>query len=78
MVSDSLSPEVKELIAFHMQTGKYDSQNDLFREALATLTDRDADLEAIREGIADMEAGRTQPLSVVAAEIAHKYGFEPK
>ena len=78
MLSERLSVEVAELVARHMDSGKYSSHDELFRVALSTLAERDADVEAIRAGIADMEAGRTRPLSEVAAEIAHRCGFDAK
>ena len=75
MLSEGLSAEVTELVARHMDSGKYHSLDELFRAALSTLAERDADEEAIREGIADMEAGRTQPLDVVFTEICREHGF---
>ena len=40
-----------------MATGQYDSEEDVFREALCALKRRDEDLAAVKDAIADMEAG---------------------
>jgi hypothetical protein len=43
-----------------MITGRYPSEDDLLREALRVLKQRDEEVLAIQEGIADMEAGRVR------------------
>lgn len=78
MLSKHLSNEVAELVARHMESGKYQSHDELFRAALSTLAEQEADMDAIREGIADMEAGRVQPLDVVFTEICREHGFSAR
>jgi prevent-host-death family protein len=41
----------------------------------AEKAERDATLAAIREGIADVEAGRTKPARAAIAALAKKYGI---
>ena len=36
------------------------------------------DAEAIREGIADYEAGNVQSVDEVDAELRHRFGFSPR
>jgi predicted transcriptional regulator len=40
----------------------YANEDEVLRDALGALSQRDIELQAIREGIADMEAGRVMPL----------------
>jgi putative addiction module CopG family antidote len=53
-----LDGEIKE----RMKTGRYDSEDDVLREALRALKWRDDEVAAIQAGIDDMEAGRVKPL----------------
>ena len=50
-------PDVDQLIRDQMATGRYLSEADLLRDALRALADDEQDLAAIREAIADFEAG---------------------
>lgn len=75
MSSYVLPPDVAQLVQDQLATGYYDTPDDVLREALQALTDRNEDVDAIREGLADMEAGRTRPLREVAEEIRRKHGF---
>jgi antitoxin ParD1/3/4 len=69
------APDVERLLKEQMEAGKYTSEDDVLRDALTALRDRNEDMEAIREGIADMEAGRMRPLEEVSERISRKYGF---
>ncbi len=69
------APDVQQLLREQMAAGNYGSEDDLLRDALGTLIQRNEDLAAIKEGIADMEAGRTRPLRDAAEEIGRKYGL---
>ncbi len=76
MSSYVLPPDVAQLVQDQLlATGQYETPEHVLRDALQALTDRDADADAIREGLADMEAGRTRPLREVANEIRRKHGF---
>jgi Arc/MetJ-type ribon-helix-helix transcriptional regulator len=65
--------DVERLIREHMATGIYRSEDDVLRDALKTLGEffhSEADVaeeyrqtaEAVREGIADVNAGRLRPI----------------
>jgi predicted transcriptional regulator len=54
----------------------YTNEVDVIRDALPALK-RELDLAGIREGIADMEAGRYRTWEEVDAEIRQKFGFGP-
>ncbi len=68
-------PDVRQLIQEAENFGEYVSEDDVLRDALSALIRQNEDLAAIREGIADMEAGRFRPVSEVDAEIRRKLGF---
>lgn len=46
------------------------------QQALAIWQEQQETLAAIREGLADVEAGRTMPLDVALRRMAEKYGFK--
>ena len=71
----SLTPELEEFVREKVETGRYLSASEVVREALRVLEERDQvrqlQLKQLRddigEGLADLDAGRTHPLS--AAQI---------
>jgi predicted transcriptional regulator len=66
-----VSASLSNFIAFD----GYENEVAVIREALAALEHR-KNVEAIKEGIADMEAGRYRSLEEVDAEIRRKFGFK--
>jgi predicted transcriptional regulator len=56
-----------------MTSGHFQSEDELLREALSTWNDRDADLAAIRRGIADMEAGRMRPFEEAVRDFDQRH-----
>jgi putative addiction module CopG family antidote len=50
-------PEVERLFRERMASGKYATEDELLREALLALAEEEEDLDAIREAIAEMDAG---------------------
>lgn len=57
-----LPSDLHELIERRISSGAYANGEDVLRDALVSLSKRDEEVQAIREGIADMEAGRVLPL----------------
>lgn len=55
-------PDLDDLIKQHINSGAYANEEDVLRDALGALSQRGEELLAIREGIADMEAGRVMSL----------------
>jgi putative addiction module CopG family antidote len=62
MVAYQFPPDLEDEIKQRMNTGRYESEDEVLREALRALKCRDDELAAIQEGIDDMEAGRVAPL----------------
>ena len=70
-----LPPDVQEQLRQRVASGRYASEADVLRDALAALEWRDQELAAIQAGIEDMEAGRIRPFSEADAEIREHFGF---
>ncbi len=68
-------PDVQQLIRAGMAFGNYATEDDVLREALHALIQRNEDFHAIKAGIADMNAGRMRPIREVDAEIRSRLGF---
>ncbi len=68
-------PDVQQLIREAVALGSYATEDDVLREALHVLIQRNEDLAEIRAGVADMNAGRFRPIHEVDAEIRNKLGF---
>ena len=68
-MSYQLPADLEQLVTEQIRLGSYHSPEDVLRDALRALAERNQDLAAIQSGIDDMEAGRVKPLSEVDAEI---------
>jgi putative addiction module CopG family antidote len=72
-MSYQLPSDLAQTIQSLLATGKYVSQDDVLRNALEALQQRDEDLAAITAGIADMEAGRYRPFAEIDAEFRQRH-----
>lgn len=72
-MSYAFSPELERLVRQKLATGRYSSEDDLLLEAMRALEDREEAVAGIREGLADMEAGRTRSLSDVDADLRNRH-----
>lgn len=72
-LSITLPPEMVRVIRDKVGTGAYSSNSEVIREALRGWMDKEqrlANLDAaIARGVADADAGRTQEIDVVRAEL---------
>ncbi len=80
-------PDVEKLVREHMAAGGYASEDEVLRDALQALGEfvhspEEVDEEhrqtvaAVREGLADADAGRMRPLRTVIDEICGKRSAE--
>jgi putative addiction module CopG family antidote len=72
-MSQQLPNDLASAIQSFIATGKYASPEEVMREALAALRQRDEDVAAIAAGIEDMEAGRYRPLAEFDAEFRKRH-----
>lgn len=68
-------PDLDRMVREELAAGTYRSEDDVLVEAMQALRERDESLAGIREGLADMHAGRVRPLGDVDAELRTKYGI---
>lgn len=69
-------PDLEDEIKERMASGQYASQDDLFRDALRALRLQDADVTAVTQAIADMEAGdRGIPFDQFVEEFRRKHNI---
>jgi hypothetical protein len=62
-MSDPFPPAIDRLVRKELATGAYKSEDDILVEA------------GIREGLADIVAGRVRPLGDVDSELRAKHGI---
>ena len=70
-----ISSDLLQRIQAFVASGGYASEEDVVRDALSALEQRQQDLAAIQAGVADMEAGRYRPFSEPDAEFRAKHGI---
>lgn len=68
--------DVQDRVNALLGTGRYASGEEILREAVAALEERNADLAAIQGGIADMENGRYRPFADFDAEFRERNQIE--
>lgn len=68
-------PDLRDLVHHAMSTGGFASEDELLRDALSAWQRRNDDLTAIREGIAEMEAGEGQPFHEFVREFYQERGL---
>ena len=68
-MSYELPTDVTQTIDTLLATGRYSSVDEVLRDALAALRQREDDVAAIEAGLADVEAGRYRPFSEIDTEF---------
>lgn len=69
-MSYQFPPDVEKAIQQRLESGEYPTQDDVLRDALRALDERrfvvleqdSVVVEGVRRGLADMKAGRSQPV----------------
>ena len=73
-MSYAFPPEIKHLIDQNMATGIYGSEDDVLQAALHVLSDYNATVADIRQGISDYEHGHGEQLSEAFEDIRRQLG----
>ena len=53
----TLPPDVQQMVAAMLASGRYQSEEEVLRDALRALAEQDEDLDAIRKAIAEWKDG---------------------
>lgn len=73
----AIPADVQQRVTALLGTGRYGSEEEILRAAVAALEEQDADLAAIQSGISDMENGRYRPFADFDAEFRKTRGSSP-
>lgn len=76
-MSYAFPPEIKHLIDQNMATGMYISEDEVLQSALHVLSNYNATIADVRQGIADYEKGHGESLSQAMKDIRLQLGSEP-
>ncbi|MGV3770996.1 MAG: type II toxin-antitoxin system ParD family antitoxin [Sphingobium phenoxybenzoativorans] len=77
MISADLGQQLESFVSKMVESGRYNSKSEVLREGVRLVQDREARLAAldaaIARGLADVDAGRTQPADAVFDRLEAKY-----
>ena len=71
-MSYAFPPEIKQLIDKNMATGIYGSEDDVLQAALLALSEYNATVGDIRQGVSDYNQGLGESLSEAILDIRQK------
>jgi Arc/MetJ-type ribon-helix-helix transcriptional regulator len=75
-MSLTIPADVQDRMNALLRTGRYASEEEILRAAVAALEEQDADLAAIQSGINDLENGRCRPFADFDAEFRERNQVE--
>lgn len=71
----AISPELEQFVAQEIASGRYASRDAVIAHGLALLRcDREEAVAGIEAGLADVAAGRVQPLDEAFDELRREFG----
>jgi hypothetical protein len=76
-MSYAFPPQIKNLIDQNMATGLYACEEDVLQAALHVLSDYNATVADIRQGMSDYQQGGGESLSQAMADIRQQLGPRP-
>lgn len=56
-VAIALPPDVQQMVAAMLASGRYESEEEVLRNALRALVEQDEDLDAVREALSEWKDG---------------------
>lgn len=82
MISADLGKQLESFVSRLVETGRYHSKSDVLREGVRLIQEREARLAAleasIARGLADAEAGRTNPAEEIFGRLEARYGGQAR
>lgn len=77
MISADLGQQLETFVAKMVESGRYNSKSEVLREGVRLVQDREARLAAldasVARGMADADAGRSEPAEAVFDRLEKKY-----
>ena len=71
--------DLRRFVEQELQAGHYDSEQEVVSHALRMLQrERKATVAGIQAGLADVEAGRVQPLGEAFSDLRREFGAKEK
>lgn len=71
-----LAEDLREIVDRLLGSGEYATDDAVLRRALRMLDEHERVMQGIREGMADVEAGRVMSLDEADRRVREKFGFE--
>lgn len=75
-MSYAFPPEIKYLIDQNMATGIYSSEDDVLQAALHVLSDYNATVSDIRQGVDDYQKGEGESLTSAFDQVRRQLGTQ--
>jgi Arc/MetJ-type ribon-helix-helix transcriptional regulator len=69
-------PDVDQRVKSQLETGNYQTEDDVLRAAMTALEREHDDLAAIQAGIADMDAIRYRAFAEIDIEFRKRHGID--
>ena len=77
VISTDLGPQLESFATKLVETGRYNSKNEVLREGIRMIQEREARLSvldlALARGLDDAQKGRIKPMTEVVARLEAKY-----
>jgi putative addiction module CopG family antidote len=70
-----LAPDVREMIDGLVASGAYATEEAVLRRAIRDLAEHEQVMQGLREGMADVAAGRVKSLEEFDREMRDKYSY---
>ncbi len=71
-MSLTIPADLQQRVSALLGTGRYASEEEILRAAVAALEDQNADFAAIQSGITDWEKGRSRPFAAFDAAFRQR------
>jgi predicted transcriptional regulator len=72
---DGLSPDIRHSLAQELALGQYADEQDVLRHALLALAEQRETIAGVREGLADIEAGRFESLEDYESDFRRRHNM---